>query len=379
MKNKKLLFVVNDPAFFLSHRLPLALSAREDGFNVQIATMGGKYVEKIEEMGFVHHVLPLSRSGRNPINELITFFSVWRLFRQLRPDLVHLVTIKPVLYGGIAARMLKVPGVISAISGLGFLFVKRSSLRVSLLRNMALFLYRLSLKHPNQRIIFQNPTDKNLLVKAVGVQEDKIRLIRGSGVDLKDYPMIIDSASVPIVVMASRLLKDKGVHEFVEAARILTSKNIKARFQLIGEPDLGNPESVSYRSIQLWKEEGIVECLGYCSNIPELFSKAHIVTLPSYYGEGLPKVLIEAAASGCATITTDMPGCRDAIEPDITGLLVPARNVEALTQAIERLIKDSDLRNQMATAGRDLAEREFGIEKVVKAHMQIYYELTKKE
>lgn len=379
MTNKKLLFVVNDPAFFLSHRLPLALSAREEGFNVQIATMGGKHAEKIEEMGFVHHVLPLSRSGRNPINELITFFSVWRLFRQLRPDLVHLVTIKPVLYGGIAARMLKVPGVISAISGLGFLFVKRSSLRVSLLRNVALFLYRLSLNHPNQRIIFQNPTDKNLLVKAGGVQEDKIRLIRGSGVDLKDYPMIIDSASVPIVVMASRLLKDKGVHEFVEAARILTSKNIKARFQLIGEPDLGNPESVSYRSIQLWKEEGIVECLGYCSNIPELFSKAHIVTLPSYYGEGLPKVLIEAAASGCATITTDMPGCRDAIEPDITGLLVPARNVEALAQAIERLIKDSELRNQMATAGRDLAEREFGIEKVVEAHMQIYYELTKKE
>lgn len=379
MQNKILLFIINDPAFFLSHRLPLALSAREEGFNVQIATMGGKYVQKIEQMGFVHHVLPLSRSGRNPLKELFTFFSVWRLFRQVRPDLVHLVTIKPVLYGGIAARVLKVHGVISAIAGLGFLFVKRSSLRVSLLRNMALFLYRLSLRHPNQRIIFQNSTDKNLLVKAGGIQEDKIRLIHGSGVDLNNYPMRIDSTSVPIVVMASRLLKDKGVHEFVEAARILTSKNIKARFQLIGEPDLGNPESVSYRSIQLWKEEGIVECLGYCSNIPELFSKAHIVTLPSYYGEGLPKVLIEAAASGCATITTDMPGCRDAIEPDITGILVPARNVEALAQAIERLIEDSDLRNKMATAGRDLAEREFGIEKVVEAHMQIYYELTKIE
>lgn len=377
MSNKCLLFVVNCPAFFLSHRLPLALSARDEGFNVQIATMDGKHVEKIEQMGFVHHVLPLSRSGRNPLKELFTFFSMWRLFRQVRPDLVHLVTIKPVLYGGIAARMLKVPGVISAISGLGFLFTKRSSLKVSILRNIALFFYRLSLNHPNQRIIFQNPTDKNLLVKAGGIHEDKIRLIRGSGVDLKNYSMKIDSANVPIVVMASRLLKDKGVHEFVEAARILTSKNIKARFQLIGERDLGNPECVSDSSIQLWKEEGIVECLGYCSNIPELFSKAHIVTLPSYYGEGLPKVLIEAAACGCATITTDMPGCRDAIEPDITGLLIPARNVEALVQAIEQLIEDPDLRNKMAIAGRDLAEREFGIEKVVKAHMQIYYELAK--
>lgn len=375
MPKKILLFVVNDPGFFLSHRLPLAEAAQKEGFNVQIATMGGASAEKIERLGFVHHTISLSRSGRNPLNELVTFFSMWRLFRQLRPDLVHLVTIKPVLYGGIAARLAKVPGVISAISGLGFLFVKRVSLRVRLLRYGVLFLYRLSMRHPNQRVIFQNPTDMNALVIAAGVQKNKTSLIRGSGVNLQNYPVMPEPDGIPIIVMASRLLKDKGVHEFVEAARILQSQGIKARFQLIGDLDPGNPESVTAESIRIWKEEGIVECLGFRSDIPELFSQAHIITLPSYYGEGLPKVLIEAAACGRAVITTDMPGCRDAIEPKKSGLLVPARNVEALVQAMEYLIKDIALRHQMGQAGRILAEREFGIEKVVTAHIAIYNEL----
>ena len=376
MSNSKLLFVVNDPTFFLSHRLPLAEAARKEGFNVQIATMGGASAERIERLGFVHHTISLSRSGRNPLNELVTFFSMWRLFRQLRPDLVHLVTIKPVLYGGIAARLAKVPGVISAISGLGFLFVKRVSLRVRLLRYGVLFLYRLAMRHPNQQVIFQNPTDMNALVIAGGVRKDKTHLIRGSGVNLQDYPVMPEPDGIPIIVMASRLLKDKGVHECVEAARIVQSQGIKARFQLIGDPDPGNPESVTAESIYAWKEEGIVECLGFRTDIPKLFSQAHIVCLPSYYGEGLPKVLIEAAACGRAVITTDMPGCRDAIEPNITGLLIPARNIDALAEAINRLIINVVLRHQMGTAGRALAEREFGIDKVVAAHLTIYNELA---
>lgn len=376
MANKRLLFVVNDPDFFLSHRLPLATAARNEGFNVHVATIGGFGAEKIVDMGFAHHALPLSRSGRNPLNEFVTLLSIWRLFCRIQPDLVHLVTIKPVLYGGIAARITKVPGVISAISGLGFLFVKRVGLRVSLLRYLVLFLYRLAMGHPNQQVIFQNPTDMSALIMAGGVGEDKTSLIRGSGVDLRDYHMVPEPAETPIIVMASRLLKDKGVHEFVNAARLLQSQGINARFQLIGVPDPGNPESVTVESVQAWQEEGVVECLGFRTDIPELFSLAHVVTLPSYYGEGLPKVLIEAAACGRAVVTTDMPGCRDAIEPDLTGLLVPARDVEALAQAMSRLIEDVDLRQQMGRAGRVLAEREFGIEKVVANHLAIYHELA---
>ena len=153
---KRILFVVNDPSFFLSHRLPLAKAIQNKGFQVHVATKNGPAVGKIKELGFKHHELPLSRSGRNPLKEIATVFSLWSLFRDIRPDLVHLVTIKPVLYGGIAARIAKVPGVISAISGLGFLFVKRAGLLRHLSRYLALFLYRLSMKHPNQRIIFQN-------------------------------------------------------------------------------------------------------------------------------------------------------------------------------------------------------------------------------
>jgi len=372
MATTSLLFVVNDPAFFLSHRLPLAEAARKEGFNVQIATMRGSAVEKIKQLGFTHHTFPLSRSGGNPLKELATFFSLWRLLRQLRPDLVHLVTIKPVLYGGIAARLTKVPGVISAISGLGFLFVKRSGLRVRLLRYVALFLYRLAMGHPNQRVIFQNSTDRGVLVGAGGVREDKTSLIRGSGVDLRVYAMLPESAGALVVVMASRLLRDKGIFEFVEAARILRSRSVKVRFQLIGEPDSGNPESVTAELMRAWQEEGLVDCLGFRSDIPDLFSHAHLVTLPSYYGEGLPRVLIEAAACGRAVITTDRPGCRDAIVPDVTGLLVPVRDAQALADAIQQLIEDADLRQRMGKAGRRLAEKEFSIEKVVQAHLDIY-------
>ena len=372
---KKFLFVVNDPGFFLSHRLPLAKAARNKGFDVQVATKGGSAVEKIEQLGFTHHTLTLSRSGRNPLKEFATFFSLWRLFRHLRPDLVHLVTIKPVLYGGIAARLAKVPGVISAISGLGFLFVKRAGLWGHFFRYAVLFLYRLSMGHPNQRVIFQNLTDMSTLVDAGGVSKDKTRLIRGSGVDLRAFPVIPEFDGIPVVVMASRLLKDKGVYEFVEAARILQSRGVNARFQLIGDPDPGNPESITAESIQAWREEGIVEYLGYRTDIPDLFSQAHIITLPSYYGEGLPKVLIEAAASGRAVITTDMPGCRDAIEPGVTGLLIPIRDSNALASAIQQLIENPSLRQQMGKAGRRLAKKEFSIEKVVHAHLEIYREL----
>ena len=371
---KKLLFVVNEPDFFLSHRLPLAEAARKDGFNVHIATMAGPATEKIEQLGFSHHILPLSRCGRNPVNELVTLLSMMRLFRQLRPDLVHLVTIKPVLYGGIAARIVKVPGVISAISGLGFIFVKRASMRLRLLRHAVLYLYHLAMGHPNQRVIFQNPTDMNALIMAGGVGEDKAILIRGSGVDLRDYHVIPEQKGTPVVAMASRLLRDKGVHEFVDAARLLRSKGIKAHFQLIGDLDHGNPESVTADSLQAWQEEGVVECMGFRSDIPELFSKAHIIALPSYR-EGLPKILIEAAACGRAVVTTDTPGCRDAIQPDLSGLLVPARDAVALAKALERLISDAKLRQQMGKAGRILAEKEFRIEKVVNSHLNIYREL----
>jgi len=374
VNKKKLLFIVNVDWFFISHRLPIALKAIEEGYEVHLLCTITDKAEYLKGLGLIVHPFLFSRSGRDIFNELACVFGLYKQIKSIKPDLLHLVTIKPVLYGGIAARMAKVPGVVSAVSGLGFLFVKRAGLQAKLLRNTALFLYRLAMGHPNQRVIFQNQTDMNTLVVTNCVQKDKVRIIRGSGVDLQDYHVLPEPDGTPIVVMASRLLKDKGVYEFVEAARLVKSKGVKVLFQLIGEPDSGNPASVTTDTVRSWQDEGVVECLGFRSDIAHLFAQAHIVVLPSYR-EGLPKVLMEAAACGRAVITTDMPGCRDAVEPDVSGLLVPARNAKALAQAIERLIKDDILRKQMGRAGRDLAEREFSVDKVVAAHIAIYREL----
>ena len=374
MTNKKLLFIVNVDWFFISHRLPIALKAIENGYEVHILCAITNKAQYLENLGLIVHPFSFTRSGKNIFSELHSIVRLYKKVTEIKPDLVHLVTIKPVLYGGIVSRLSRVPCVVSAISGLGFLFIERKGLIPRLLLKTVLFLYRLAMKHPNQKVIFQNPTDMKALVDAGGVSIEKVRMIRGSGVDLQQYPMRPESTGVPIVIMVSRLLEDKGVFEFVEAARTLKSRGIHAVFKLVGEPDFENPESINDEQVRLWQDEAVIECLGFRSDIAEQFSQAHIVVLPSYR-EGLPKVLIEAAACGRAIVTTDVPGCRDAIEAGVTGILVPARNPLALSEAIEKLISEPRLRQQMGQAGRDLAEREFSIDKVVSTHLDIYHEL----
>jgi len=369
-----LLFVVNVPEFFLSHRLPLAIAARNAGFTVHIATGPGLACQQIAELGFEHHLLPISRSGLNPFAELRTLWNLYEVMREIRPDLVHLVTIKPVLYGGMMARLAGVPAMVAAISGLGTVFVDRDQKR-SWMRSAAEWLYRLALGHPNARVIFQNPDDRAVLIRIGAVREEKTTLIRGSGVSLAVYLMRPEPEGVPVVTFAARLLKDKGVTEFLEAARVLRERGVVARFWLAGSPDPGNLTSISEKELSHWTKDGLVEALGYRSDTPSLFAKSNIVVLPSYR-EGLPKALIEAAACGRAVVTTDVPGCRDAIEPEKTGLLVPVRNVAALADAIQSLIEDRYRRMQMGASGRALAEREFAIEKVADAHLAIYHELT---
>lgn len=369
-----LLFIVNIPEFFLSHRLPLAIAARNAGFTVHVATGPGSACQEITELGFEHHLLPISRSGRNPLAELRTLWGLYRLMRTISPDLVHLVTIKPVLYGGLMARFSGVPAMVAAISGLGTVFVDRDQRR-SWIRSGVEWLYRLALGHPNAKVIFQNPDDRAALTDMGAVSKDKTALIRGSGVSLASCPMRTEPEGVPVVTFAARLLEDKGVREFVEAARVLKERGVVARFWLAGSPDPGNLTSISEKELSHWGKDGCVEILGYRSDIPNLFANSNIVALPSYR-EGLPKALVEAAACGRAVVTTDVPGCRDAIEPESTGLLVPVRDAPALADAIQFLIENPERRKQMGASGRALAEREFAIEKVVDAHLAIYQELT---
>lgn len=369
-----LLFVVNIPEFFLSHRLPLAIAARNAGFTVHIATGSGSACEEITELGFEHHLLPISRSGRNPLAELRTLWGLYRLMQKIRPDLVHLVTIKPVLYGGLIARLSGVPGMVAAISGLGTVFVDRGKKR-SWMRRGVEWLYRLALGHSNSKVVLQNPDDRTALICMGAAHKDKTVLIRGSGVSLASYPMQPEPEGVPIVTFAARLLEDKGVREFVEAARVLKERGVVARFWLAGSPDPENLTSITEMELLDWSKVGFVETLGYRTDIPDIFANSNIVVLPSYR-EGLPKALVEAAACGRAVVTTDVPGCRDAIEPGATGLLVPVRDASGLADAIQFLIENPDRRKQMGVSGRALAEREFAIEKVVDAHLVIYRELT---
>lgn len=375
MLNKVLLFVVNDAMFFLSHRLPLALAARDAGYSVQVATMPGEGSSSIKDYNFVHHELPLSRSGRNLIAEVRAFYAILRLLWEVKPMLLHLVTIKPVLYGGLAASVSPVGGVVCAISGLGFVFMSKGK-KAAMMRKAISAAYRLVFRKKNLRVIFQNPDDRDILLSVGALDVSKVKMIRGSGVDLGLYQALPETTERPIVCLAARLLRDKGIYEYVEAVKLLHDRGVKAVFKLIGDPDPGNPTSITTDDIETWRQSGMVELLGFRKDIATIFANSHVVVLPSYR-EGLPKVLVEAAACGRAVITTDVPGCRDAINPGVTGLLVPVRDVVALADAMQKLIEDNELRKKMGDAGRALAEREFAIDKIVQQHLAIYAELEK--
>jgi glycosyltransferase involved in cell wall biosynthesis len=368
--HKRLLFLVNDAGFFVSHRLPLALGARDCGFEVHVGTAPGDASAIIESHGIAHHPLPLSRSGTNLLGELRVFIEIVRVIRRLKPDIVHLVTVKPVVYGGIAARLLNVPGVVAAISGLGHVFIT-NDVRTRFLRKFVKAAYRIALRRPHLKVIFQNDSDRAALVQMGAVSQESSVIVRGSGVDLGKYRCTREPGGVPVVTFAARLLRQKGVFEFVAAAALLRAQGVQARYQLVGDTDPGNVSSVTAEELERWKREGVVEVLGYRSDIAEVFAASNLIVLPSYR-EGLPKVLVEAAACGRAVVTTDTPGCRDAVDPGKTGVLVPPRDTESLAKAICSLLTDPMRRQQMGTAGRALAEREYAIEHIVATHLEIY-------
>lgn len=371
----RLLVVCNDLDFFLLHRLPETQGALREGYEVHVATPPGDRSREIRALGFIHHDLVLSRSGRNPLRELASLLAFYRLFRHVQPDLLYLMTVKPILYGGIAARLAGIKAVVAAVFGMGFLFTD-NGIRTRVLRALVSRLYHFALGQRNIRVIFQNPTDQQLMTSLGAVALENTVLIKGSGVDLGRFVVTAEPEGKPIVLMAARLLYDKGVVEYIEAARELRRLGVEARFLLAGDRDDGNPSSVTLGDLEAWKLNGEVELLGFCKDMPSLLSGANVIVLPSYR-EGLPRVLEEAAACGRAIVTTDVPGCRDAIEPGRTGLLVPAKDAPALAQAIRQLVDDKALRQRMGTAGRQLAESCYSVESIVSAHLDLYRRLLK--
>lgn len=365
----RILFVVNNPSFFLSHRVRIALAAQEAGYDVHVATMPGNSVQTIKAYGFTHHELAMSRSGTNPLSELKTVWGLYRLFKAVRPDLVHLVTIKPVLYGGIAARLARVPAVVYAISGLGFIFTRQKK-GVDVLRWVVSTLYKRALGHKNSRTIFQNDDDCAILTQLGAVNKNQVVMIRGAGVDMQEFAPQAEPDLPITITMAARLLKDKGVMEFVQAAQCDTAHEYC--WQLAGSIDEGNPASLTAQEFEQISHD--VKCLGERKDIAQLYANSHIVVLPSYR-EGIPKSLLEAAASGRPIVTTDVPGCRDTIVPNQSGLLVPVRDGKAIYAAVKRLAQDSALRLAMGKAGRELAEQEFAMPIIIRKHLDVYQDL----
>ena len=377
IKSIKLLILINDLSFFCSHRLPIAEAAKKNAFDVVIGygELGGANPNELEKKGFKVCSVPIKRGTINMFKDLQSLFYIWRFFKKEKPDIVHLVTIKPYLYGGIIARMIGIPGLVSAVSGLGTLFIHQD-LKSNFLRLLIYPMYRFAFNHINQIVIVQNQEDVKELSKWSKLSSKKVRLLKGSGVQLKNFFKLEDPTGIPVVCFAARLLVDKGVYEFVSAAKLLKEKGIQARFFLAGDLDTQNPTGITNKDLEKIKDDKYVEVLGYQNDIPLLFSRSHIICLPSYR-EGFPKALIEAAAAGRAVVTTDVPGCRDAIIPNKTGLLVPVRDAAALANAILDLIKNTEKRKTMGIAGRELAEKEYKIENIVDAHIKIYQDLNR--
>jgi len=366
---KKLLFIVNVDWFFVSHRLPIAIKAIEMGYDVHLACGVTTMLDKLTLEGIVVHPLALSRSGTSLLGELKILADLFKIIKNVNPDIVHSVTIKPVLYGNIVAQLLNVPLRVASISGLGYVFIT-SGIKSKIFRSFIAAMYRVALTGA-EAVIFQNKSDRDVLMLMGGVSSEQTVFVRGSGVELDQYAVVDEPRDSSVVILVARLLIDKGVNEFVSAAKILKSKRPDIRMVLVGEVDLANPKSIEIAQLSSWIEDGVVEHWGYCENIAKTMAKANIVVLPSYR-EGLPKSLIEAAACGRAVITTDVPGCRDAIEPNRTGLLVPVKAVEPLVAAILKLIDDVELRRRFSLRARQFAEENFNINDVVDKHLAIY-------
>ena len=367
----KLLYLVTEDWYFCSHRLALACAARDSGYDVLVVTQVGEHADSIKAEGFKLIPIRFPRSGRRPWRDLWLLWKLVGIYRTERPQLVHHVSIKPVLYGSLAVVLsgISTP-VVNALTGLGYLFTS-THWQARFLRRLAVPALRLLMRRTAARMIVQNPDDRETLFAAGIVPARRTSLVPGSGVELARFSPEPEAPGPPVVVLAARMLWDKGVGEFVEAARSLRGGRPDTRFVLVGDTDPENPSAVPLPTLQHWHDEGVVEWWGWRHDMTRVFRDCHVVCLPSYR-EGLPKVLLEAAAAARPTVATDVPGCREITRHGENGLLVPAQNAGALAVAIEKLLANSALRRSMGERGRRIVEAEFSIDRVIECTLEIY-------
>ncbi len=369
---QKLLYVINHIDWFWSHRLPLAVGAQKEGWDVAVAVTGAGDDTKLAEHHFKGLELPASDEGFGPFRLLQIIAAVHQYLKAEKPDVVHAITLKYAFIAGLAARFHRDVRVVHTIAGLGYLF-SDTGLKPKILRFLIGPLLKAALKYKRVQLIFQNPDDQRLMIKSGFAREDQCHLIRGSGVDIRQFsPKKLARHDVPLIVMPTRLVHDKGVAVFVEAARILRDQGFQAKFQIAGGVTANNPLAISEDEMQAMVADGAVEWLGKVSDMPDLLARADMVVYPSYYREGIPKVLLEAAAMAKPIITTDHPGCREAVDHGENGLLVNVRDAQATADAIIYLLKDQGRLTAMGAKSREKAENEFDVRLIVKQTLKVY-------
>lgn len=372
---RRLLMVVNELESFFNHRLPIARGARAAGWDVHVAMADAAQARARDVDGLAFHTVPLTRSFAAPHREAAAMRALGRVIGETRPDTVHAFTLKPVLLAGLVTRLRRGPPMVGSITGLGSFFAGTGAADRAV-QAAASAVGRLALGTGRHRVIVQNRDDRALMAAQFGVPPGRLALIPGSGVDLVRFAPAPEPEGPLRVVLAARMIADKGVRDFVEAARLLKAAGGGTEFILAGGLDPENRSAIAQAEIDAWVAEGLVTWIGHSNDMASLYKSCHIACLPSRYREGVPKSLIEAAACGRPAVTTDMPGCRDIVIDGKTGFVVPVGDARALADALGRLTADVELRARMGAAGRRHAEDGYGEDAVVRCVLGIYDSLT---
>ena len=356
----RLLYLVSEDWYFLSHRLPMARAARAAGYDVHVATRVDEGAGAIAAEGFTLHPLTWRRGSTDPTDFISAVREVRNVYRALAPDLVHQVAFWPSIVGSLAATGLRTRR-LSALAGMGFAFTSNSP-KARTVRALVRPFLRPLLSGPRAAVLVQNPDDRAGM-SALGIAPNRIFLVPGSGVDADRIDVLPEPPSPITKAYVGRLLDDKGLRALVAAQALLTARGENIRLLIAGETDPANPASIPDAEIEAWRRQPLVEVLGHVSDVGTVWARAHIAVLPSRR-EGLPKSLLEAAAYGRAIVATDVTGCREIARAEVNALLVPPDDARAIADAVQKLARDPVLRARFAAAGRALVEAEFSSERI---------------
>jgi len=370
LKQSRILYVFTEDWAFLSLFLDRAVAAKDAGYEVGVVVHCNKYEQTIKDYGLQVFPHNISRSGTNPLREISSILQMVKTFRSFKPTIIHLAALKPILIGSLGSLFFPKSKIVNAPVGMGYIF-SSSDRKARLLRPILRLVLRFVLGRKRTLTIIENSDDLQTLVDGKFVKRDQIILIRGTGVKLEDFVPTPEPAGPKVVLLIARMLRDKGVVEFVESARIIKRSHPGVNFWLVGDTDSGNPTALTSDQIETWVAEGLVSWFGYRGDVPQLLQQCHIVCLPSYR-EGFGKVLIEAGAAQRAVVTTNVPGCRESIENGCNGLLVEPRDSMALAAALITLLDDDEARTAMAAEGRHRVETQFSSEIINAQTLEVY-------